>query len=350
MVKYLMKSNSKIIGGMFGIGSISNVNNDEISFLTDDSLLLVNARSCINYVIDTVSPKTVWIPSYLCESVFTTTSHYKNHRFYPVNYDLSIDDSWICSIQRNDLVILIDYFGFKCKSEIKQAIKSKGAWLLEDASQALLSSITDAFTDFIVFSPRKYVGVPDGGILITNGYLLMQNGESKLQSPSAWWEKGYIASKCRRQFDSEGGENIWFKLFREVENEAPTGNIAMSDFSRRLLKQGFDYRQIAEIRRNNFNYLKKRLDDYTIFHELPDGVVPLGYPCTCRNRDQVIGSLYEQQIFPPVHWSIKGFVPSEFIQSHTLSNRIMTLPCDQRYETEDMNRIADAFLKVAHKC
>ena len=335
---------------MFGLGSFITDNNEEITFLTDDSLLHVNARSCINHVLATMSAKTIWIPSYLCESVFTITSRFKNHRYYPVNYDLSIDDSWISSIQRNDLVILIDYFGFKCKVEIKHAIKSKGAWLLEDASQALLSSITDPFTDFVVFSPRKYVGVPDGGILKTNGSLIMQNRQAKFQPPSDWWEKAYTAAKCRRQFDLEGGENIWFKLFREVENEAPTGNIAMSDFSRRLLKQGFDYRQIAEVRRSNFNCLLERLDDYAIYHELPAGVVPLGYPCICRNRDQVIDSLYGQLIFPPVHWAINGFVPDEFLQSHTLSNQIMTLPCDQRYDSEDMNRIADAFLKVAHKC
>jgi dTDP-4-amino-4,6-dideoxygalactose transaminase len=349
-VKYLSERNSKIIGGMFGIGDFTACNDNETSFLQGDSLLLVNARSCINYVLESMAPGTVWLPSYLCESVFTITSRFKNNRYYPVNYDLSVDDSWISSIQRNDLVILIDYFGFKCRAEIKQAIKSKGAWLLEDASQALLSSITDGYTDFLVYSPRKYVGVPDGGILKTNNNLLMQNRQATIMPPSDWWEKAYTAAKCRREFDSEGGENTWFMLFREVENDAPTGKIAMSDFSQRLLKKGFDYRQIAEIRRSNFNCLLEKLDEYAIYHELPAGVVPLGYPCTCRNRDQVIGSLYEQQIFPPVHWSIKGFVPEEFTQSHALSKRIMTLPCDQRYDSEDMNRIADAFLKVAHKC
>ncbi len=56
--------------------------------------------------------------------------------------------------------------------------------------------------------------------------------------------------------------------------------------------------------------------------------------------------LFEAEIYPPVHWPIAGIVPSRFVESHRLNQEIMTLPCDQRYTTQDMDRIADIIVKT----
>ncbi len=45
------------------------------------------------------------------------------------------------------------------------------------------------------------------------------------------------------------------------------------------------------------------------------------------------------EIYPAVHWPIADVVPPEFETSHRLAGEIMTLPCDQRYDRSDMERI-----------
>jgi len=86
-----------------------------------------------------------------------------------------------------------------------------------------------------------------------------------------------------------------------------------------------------------------------IFPELPSQVVPLGFPIRLKNRDAVRQRLFNHDIYPPVHWLIQRIVPSEFRDSHRLAAEIMTLPCDQRYDSEDMHRMAQLILKVLKK-
>ena len=54
------------------------------------------------------------------------------------------------------------------KSSFASEVKKCGAWLLEDACQALLSDEVGRFSDFVLYSPRKFLGVPDGGVLVSN--------------------------------------------------------------------------------------------------------------------------------------------------------------------------------------
>jgi len=57
--------------------------------------------------------------------------------------------------------------------------------------------------------------------------------------------------------------------------------------------------------------------------------------------------LFDDNIYPPIHWNIDNIVPDEFEESHVLSHHIMTLPCDQRYGKNDMKRMAEIVLKYA---
>lgn len=101
-------------------------------------------------------------PSYLCHTILSGIDA-NRVRFYPVNYDLKTDpDYWMDKVNKDDLVIFIDYFGWLCSRDCIASIKSRGAWVLEDACQALLTDGVGELADFVVFSPRKFLGIPDG--------------------------------------------------------------------------------------------------------------------------------------------------------------------------------------------
>jgi dTDP-4-amino-4,6-dideoxygalactose transaminase len=266
-------------------------------------------------------------------------------KFYEVGYDLTLPSlNWLDRIQPNDLVILVDYFGLPCDRNFINRAKEQGAWVLEDACQALLTEGVGRYSDFVLFSPRKYLGVPDGGILVLNRKI--PSGTRKVrQVPVKWWLKTISATILRREFDLGIGSRRWFELFQETEADGPIGLYAMSGFSRILLENSFDYPSIAQKRVRNYRILNEKLMGFALFPSLPPHVVPLGFPIRVEGRDQVRQALFAEEIYPPVHWPIKGIVPKKFRNSHRLSDEIMTLPCDQRYGPEDMERIARVFLQ-----
>ncbi len=313
-------------------------------FLDDSNLFLANGRSGIMVLIDRLAPAHVWMPSYLCPTMIEGVDQKKNKlRFYEVNYDLKISSTeWIDQIQTGDLVVLIDYFGFPLDSNIAIPAKKRGAWILEDACQAFLSEHVGQYSDFILFSPRKSIGVPDGGIVVSCCDVMFDNIESK-PAPTLWWLKMLEAAINRREFDRYGGERRWYQLFRETDTIAPCGYVAMSDLSKELLLNCFDYSQIAQRRIENYSALLCELKHIALFDNLPEGTVPLGFPVRHQQRNHIRESLFQKQIYSPIHWPIHGVVPEEFRESHRLSDHIMTLLCDQRYFTSDILSVVSAF-------
>lgn len=332
---------------MFGLQAAPDPNASDPPFLTDRSICLVNARSGIRLLVDQLAPGQVWCPSYLCHTILdAVTRSTASVRFYEVNDDLAIASfDWLDQVRHRDLVILIDYFGMSLDTACAVQARERGAWVLEDASQALLSGHVGEFPDFVVYSPRKYLGVPDGGILWVNCDVDFQAVHLETP-PSEWWLDAFLASLLRREYDIHGGSRPWFELFQKTEHSSPIGPFAMSELSRVLLRSNFDYDTIARRRVDNYRALAARLSNLALFPHLPDQVVPLGFPIHTRQRDRVRQTLFANEIYPPVHWPVPGTVPQEYHESRRLASEIMTLPCDQRYDVNAMDRMAQLVVKA----
>lgn len=119
----------------------------------------------------------------------------------------------------------------------------------------------------------------------------------------------------------------------------PIGRYAMSDMSKILLSTAFDYGAIAQKRIDNYQILAAELSRIALYPVLPHGVVPLGFPVRTANRDELLSLLYAHNIYPPVQWPFRGVLPEEFTESYRLLGDFMMLPCDQRYDEEDMQRV-----------
>ncbi|MCK4820159.1 DegT/DnrJ/EryC1/StrS aminotransferase family protein, partial [bacterium] len=314
-------------------------------FLKDSNLFLYNARSGIMILIDLLKPASVWMPSYLCPTMIEAVDQKKtNLRFYEIDYNLQISSvNWIEQIQTGDIVVLIDYFGFPLDSKVATLAKKRGGWILEDACQDLLSKHMGQCSDFILFSPRKFIGVPDGGIVVSCCDTQFDDIELE-PPPESWWLKMLEATINRREFDKYGGERYWYKLFRETDAATTRGYYAMSELSRRLLFTAFEYSEIAQRRIENYSVLAHELRDMALFPELLEGTVPLGFPVRHSQRDQIRKNLFQEQIYSPVHWPLDQVTPEEFYGSRRLAEHIMTLPCDQRYDKIDMEQMAQIVL------
>jgi dTDP-4-amino-4,6-dideoxygalactose transaminase len=211
--------------------------------------------------------------------------------------------------------------------------------VLEDACHALLTEDLGREADFLVFSPRKFVGVPDGGLLVRAGTRPLPD-VALVPAPEAWWRGALAAVESRHQFDRGEPGREWFPTFQAAERGAPSGPYAASALSRTLLTSAVDWSDVARRRRANWKVLAAALGDVALFPMLPDGVVPLGFPVRVPRRDEVREALFAHDIYPPVHWPLAGVVPEAFEESHRLAAEIMTLPCDQRCGPADMERMA----------
>ena len=340
----------RILGGMFGLEDFAAIPKQKLPwFLQKKPFFLANARSGIFILVDQLKPRRIWMPSYLCGAMISAVKKLKTAvHFFEMDSLLRVSSSDSLSrIRKGDLVVLIDYFGFPYDISFARKAKRRGAWILEDASQALLNAGPSLYADFVILSPRKWIPVPDGGLLIAK-----HPGKLRLDlfpAPQKWQAQSFQAALGRRDFDHGSHSREWFRLFQDCDRNAPAGPFTMSALSRMLMTQAIDYSAAAQKRRRNYHFLLRHLKPWALLGPLRPGMTPLGFPVRLKNRDQVRKNLFRQEIYPPVHWDLKGVVPKRFSESHRLSKEIMTLPCDQRYNLKDMKRLAGAFLKASPK-
>lgn len=314
--------------------------------------MFVNARSAMMAVIERERPSRVWFPSYFCPSMlFAVESSAAKLCFYPVGAHLEMDPGFdVHSFREGDLVVVIDYFGFRPQgSEIQEWI-SRGVMVIQDRCQSLLSDYDGETGHFQLFSPRKFFGFPDGGILISNS---ISSPEFVSMPPPArdWLDQTLYALGLKSSFDiGKSSSREWFELLQHAEKNIPCGFFSMSDVSLRLLSANIGAKAAATRRKANFRVLAEKLEEYALFSNLPEGVVPLGFPVRVERRDKIQAGLFSKDIYPAIHWNLEGHCPAEYQHSLSLSKEIMTLPCDQRYGENDMLVLAGEFLNMAHGC
>lgn len=339
---------NKLIGGMFGLPGRLLDKPSTPTFLMGNPILLFNARSGIKLVIDQLRPGAVWLPSYLCPSILSAIDlEFSSIKFYPVGKDLSVvSNDFLADLRPDDLFLCIDYFGFPFDNHLLERVRQCGCKILRDCSQALFFDFQkDQISDFHLFSPRKLLGVPDGGILHAKCEIGFQ---SLNLTPID--EETFIAMLqaviLRRDFDLFGNNRKWFDYFQKGEASFNPNASPMSDLSQILLRRCFDYKLIQAQRRKNYIFLAERLSHIALFPLLPDNVVPLGFPVVIPDRDAIRARLFEKEIYPPIHWDIHRIVPPEYEDSRELADHIMTMPCDQRYDENGMFYMADNLLRL----
>lgn len=102
---------------------------------------------------------------------------------------------------------------------------------------------------------------------------------------------------------------------------------------------------IGAARRRNFAYLARRLGAFALLPEVQPDFVPLGFPVRVPawRRAAVRERLFQERIFAATHWECLPSPAPEFPAEHALAASVLTLPCDQRYSPEHMERVAAVF-------
>lgn len=340
------------MGGIFALETLPAAASSEQPprFLRPNSHYFCNATSALMALLERLRPDNVWLPSYSCVSLFAAAASAQIPiRIFEVDETLGwMNSSWLERVGKNDAVVHVDYFGRAPTAATINMLRATDAWIIEDATQAMLNDAVGDDADFVLFSPRKFVGVPDGGVLCVNADL--QFAPFELSSPpTGWWLTCLNASLLRREFDTHGGNRAWFQLSQRAESSAPIGMYSMSELSQQVLGACINYEAIKQRRRRNHDLLANALAEFALMPARGDAETPMALPIRIAERDRLRQALFDRGIYPPVHWSLEGFVPTTFAASHRLSQTIMSLPCDHRYDDSDMARLIAAVKEAMSK-
>lgn len=336
----------KYIGGFFEL-AIDYSPNDSISSLwnlpENPEYGFQNARSALSALIEILDFELIWIPSYICTSVWDAVmvKTPSQVRFFPVNENLDPDADFLSSnVKSGDIVLAVNYFGRPPSSSFLQFAETSQARFIEDCAQTIDTGI-EPWGDWRLFSPRKLMGVSDGGYIIarekgTN----TPKSQHKTHKSYTPWE---AALKRRENPDDN---SMWHAANQIHESSMRTGSESISGFTHIQL-QCLDALSIIKTRKENFGTLARNLGHIAFLQDLEPSYCPSGFPITLQEeiRDQVRHRLILDGIFPAIHWTDLPSNPKQFSKAHQLSRKILTLPCDQRYDANDMNRISACVIK-----
>ena len=335
----------KTIGGVRGF-SLGAGNPESVEILSPTNGLYSNARSALYALTQVCHWRRIWLPSFICDTVLRPFEKAGIvFDFYPVDRTLALDFTEV-PIEEGDAVLLISYFGVPTDASHYALLKAKGACVIEDLSQAVYSA-PNKLADFSVYSLRKFFAVPDGGVVVSNGAEVNWPYESSGERSELL--RGIEALAGRSLFDAGLSDSKeWVSDFQNSEAALTADLFPMSLFTRAQVAGSIDFENDKTQRIKNFDYLLSELPEISLIQDRNRGV-PLGFPIVTSNRDEMRQALFEQDIYPPIHWNLEGVVPSEFTESHKLSSQIMTIPCDGRYGLKDMQRVVGA-LRSACNC
>lgn len=299
-----------------------------------------------------------WLPSYLCASMVQPfrQSGLQVH-YYPVDSHLvPVDGPWTLAVGDRSVVLYVDYFGFPVSATAQGLAlqqHDRGAVTILDMTHSIFNTAPNEMptSNYAVASLRKWVGLPDGGLVWKRGcaFLMPVDADS---TDGGFGRVRLVASLMKGLYwDSILTQKDGFRiLFGMAEGIADvcTAAVPMSLVSRTMWGQ-LDSAAIVSSRSANYAVLASGIAGLRSLHmfreELPRGICPLGCPVLSSSRDDLRIYLTSRSVYCPIHWQLPDEVKTSFPASQSLSASILTLPCDQRYTTRDMDRVVSLLME-----
>lgn len=288
------------------------------------------------------------LPALACDSMVHPFELYGHKiRYYKLNEDYSIDlDSLNVGTDRT-LFLYADYFGRPAIIDEKlQKMRETGNIIfIEDRTHNLLQERKYTFKpDYIIASLRKWLPVPDGGLLW--GEISKPFGNDTAFSTTR------LKAQCmRHEFLVCGDEkiktqyrNIFSIVSKLMDEDEPS---AMSAYSYALAKDT-DWDLVRKTRQQNAEILILTLSASPYITLIQDkaGFSDLYVPFIVPKRDEVQKRLSAKGIFNTIIWPLSDQQNEACKVAKFTVENMLAAPCDQRYTEEDMKTIGAEIVRV----
>ena len=321
---------SKPIGGYF---EWEFPRNSTFSLHPKEKLVLLNSgRHALEYILKGLgNVNKVYLPYYTCKAVLDILVRLNlKHEFYSIDKDLQIAD--YPKLKDDEYIIYTNYFGIKDEYVKDVAVHYKNNVIIDNAQALYCPPVAN----HQLYSPRKFAGMPDGGIAITK----VTDYSSQLLTDLSF-------ARCRHMLKrvelhpSEG-----YADFKEVSHKISLAPLSRMSVLTETILYSIDWLDIKDIRCLNFAFLHSKLGDKNLLHipYLDSFSCPMVYPF--RTKDTTLKKrLIESQIFIATYWpNVLEWCESSNQEESLITQEIIALPIDQRYNTDDMRKILDLIL------
>lgn len=290
---------------------------------------LVNSgRHALEYVICALGNRVrqIWLPYYTCDVVLEPIRRCGIiPHFYHINESLEIADN--IELGKNDYIIVNNYFGIKDEYIYRMASRYKNRLIVDNAQAFYCFPILGTNS---IYSPRKFFGLPDGGIVSSTAKF-----DDKLP-------EGYSFNRCnhllkRIDLGAESGYNDFKSNSRQLTDEPLTG---MSNLTKRLLGS-IDFEWVKTKRRSNFETLHSALasSNKLSIPKLDSFACPMVYPFLTEEATDLRKKMICNKVFVATYWpNILKECNPDSLEFH-FANNILPLPIDQRYGEEEISLI-----------
>lgn len=317
-----------------------------------DAICLRSGRDTLKTIAREYKPTTVFMPALACDSmVFPFEMYGHNVTYYKLKEDYTVDIAYLNTVINDGIFLYMDYFGVRSISDEnleKLRIKYPKLIFVEDRTHNLIWDRDSCFQpDYIMASLRKWVNVPDGGLLWTKQKLINQQfGEDVRFS-----EKRLEAQCMRNKYFLSGDEklkNEYRQIFSTVseimdEDRCP---VRMTDYAYNIAKS-IDWTEIRIQRQENARCLINILQNAGVqFIQNNTGISDLYVAFNVGDRNIIQTRLSAKGIFNTVIWPLNDEQKSVCEIAKYTEEHMLAAPCDQRYSVKDMEYIGNEIVKV----
>lgn len=327
------------IGGYFEL-ELNNYNNIYQYF--PNSYFLNSGRHALEFILSGLENiETLYVPYFTCSVTLEPIERLGlKYEFYEIDERLEIKDiSILKNLKTNDYIIYTNYFGIK-DEYINRLIDSYDKTkIIIDAAQSLF--YFNRNIEYIFYSPRKFIGIPDGGIALINNENLRNKYDKIFEDLKI--DKSYL--RCEHLLSRiDQGPTQGYKSFKQNSSVLSDKKmLSMSKLTKGLFNN-VDIQLIKNQRRDNFHYLHNELKNLNELNFDLEKEVPLVYPFLYKA--ELKQTLIQNKIFVATYWpNVFEWCNKESLE-YKLSNNLVNLPIDQRYSLLDMKYIVETIKKV----
>lgn len=356
------------IGGNFwcDTSEIKNYNNVEINFAKFKNIkfrdieYFSSGRNAIGFILDSIEyrrDKRALLPIYTCTSVikpFIDRGYYLEFYDIDINLEVNIKDFEEKIISFKPSIVLFHaYYGFDTLKDIKDkimSIRKKNIIIIEDITQSFMSDIKHIDADYYIGSFRKWVAVPDGGFAINkNDFFPRKPININKKLVDLRLQAFYV--KYNYMKNNIGSKEDFIKLYIDSEEMFDDSFIYKISSEAKFILNNCNKQEIIEKRKNNFSRLLKGIDGkksimIPVFRSMPKNIIPLYFPIYVEgDRDDLRKYLSINNIYAPVIWPIPCYIKNISNNILNIYQKILAIPCDQRYGLQDMDSVVEILLK-----
>lgn len=296
-----------------------------------EALKFQSARAAFLALLRTGMPKRVWLPRCICDAMLAPLLAAKVEcAWYDLDDKLDVDSR--IKLGADDWLLYVNYYGLHKSNVVALLQRFSPEQIVLDFSQSFFEPPVDKALATI-YSPRKFFGVPDGGLLISRSMAISTTSQDVDSL-------GRSLHLLKRLADSpEAGYPDYQHAEATLSDCEPK---RMSKLTERILGS-IDFDDARRRRHENFMFLHQELGEINLLNIDPlEASAPLCYPFRTKNRD-LKQQMIANRIFVPTYWpDAIARVGEEWAEK--MVRNLLPLPVDQRYGREDMEKIVSVIL------